>query len=87
LEGTALAEVQSDIGRYYGSSHVVLRAAEKAGGKAEVFVSDRVTRLISPGVSEFKAEGFDAKNVFSALEAQVDADLLLIDPFAQVPQE
>jgi hypothetical protein len=71
--------------RYYGSGHVVRRVAHAAGQRAEVFVSDSdwIARrdLVSSGLKELQYPGFDATDGYSILKTEIEADLILIDPF------
>jgi hypothetical protein len=87
LSGFALSAAQPHPEeRYYGSGHVVRRVVDTLGQSAEVWVSDREPRalrdLLRSGLAELKLPGFDAADGYSILETKIDADLILIDPFA-----
>ncbi len=74
--------------RYYGSSFVVLNAAQASAAAARVWVADRdpetrnMFAVCQAPVEDLKAPGFSSSDGFSILGCQVDADLLLLDPFA-----
>ncbi len=87
LSGFALSVAQPHPEkRYYGSGHIVRRVADTVGQRAEVWVSDRgpcaLHDLLRSGLAELKLPGFDAADGYSILETKIDADLILIDPFA-----
>jgi hypothetical protein len=71
--------------RYYGSGHVVRHAAEAAGGRAEVQVSDRDPAarhdLVASGLTALEHPGFAPEEGFSILGTDVKANLVLIDPY------
>ncbi len=82
----ALATAQPHpAARYYGSGHVVRHAAQAVGGRAEVLVSDRdpdaLHDLIASGLVALQHPGFDPADGFSILATDIDADLVLIDPY------
>jgi hypothetical protein len=87
LAGFALftAQPYPDV-RYYGSGHLVRHAAQAVGQQAEVLVSDRdpaaLHDLVTSGLTALQHPGFEAADGFSILTTEVDADLVLIDPFA-----
>jgi hypothetical protein len=75
--------------RYYGSSFVVINTtARSAGASAEVFVSDSDSEArdsfseCDPSLHDLEIPGFCSSDGFSILGSDVDADLLLLDPFA-----
>jgi hypothetical protein len=72
--------------RYYGSGHLVQHAAQMVGQRAEVFVSDRdpaaLHDLVTSGLTALQHPGFVAADGCSILTTDIDADLVLIDPFA-----
>jgi hypothetical protein len=71
--------------RYYGSAHIVRHAAAEAGHHAYVSVSDldpaALRDLVISGLKELSHPEFDPADGYSILRAQIDADLILIDPF------
>jgi hypothetical protein len=73
--------------RYYGSGHLVRRTAEIAGGEPVVLVSDReggaLEALLKSGLEPLETPNFDPENSYSIFDAEVDGDLLLVDPFAR----
>jgi hypothetical protein len=76
------------VTRYYGSSHVVLNAARAVGESAEVSVSDRDSEAqealaADPSIRSLACPGFSPSDGFSILGAAVEADLVLLDPFAE----
>jgi hypothetical protein len=82
----ALATAQPQpSARYYGSGHVVRLAAAAAGGRAEVRASDRDPDarhdLVASGLAALEHPGFDPGDGFSILDTDIDADLVLIDPY------
>lgn len=87
LRGFALFEAQPKPEmRYYGSGHIVRNAARAVGQDADVLVSDRDTMslqaLIKSGLSALRYPGFDPINGFSIVSTDIEADLVLIDPYA-----
>ncbi len=72
--------------RYYGSAYVVLNAARAVGCDAEVAVSDSDPEARRPfQTSQFRtiaSARFSPSDGFSILEADVEGDLVLLDPFA-----
>lgn len=86
LKGTALAAVQDDPQRYLGSGHLVAETARRHGGAARVAAADRDPAarraLEASGLAPLTATGFRPGDGFSVLHAELDADLLLLDPFA-----
>jgi hypothetical protein len=87
LAGCALFTAQPHpAARYYGSGHLVRHAAQAVGQQAEVLVSDRdpaaLHDLVTSGLTALQHLGFDPANGFSILTTEIDADLVLIDPFA-----
>lgn len=72
--------------RYYGSGHVFRHAASRFGCSTRVLASDRGAdsraELTASGLEELSALGFDSRNAYSILTADVSGDLLLIDPFS-----
>jgi len=84
----AFSDAQSDpTNKYYGSAHVVLYAAQAVGASADVAVSDRDPEAREALVSESSMRslvcpGFSPSDGFSILDADVEADLVLLDPFA-----
>jgi hypothetical protein len=72
--------------RYYGSGHLVQHAAQMVGQRAKVFVSDRdpaaLHDLVASGLTALQHPGFVAADGCSILPTDIDADLVLIDPFA-----
>jgi hypothetical protein len=87
LAGFALFTAQPHpAARYYGSGHLVRHAAQAIGQDAEVLASDRDPAarrdLVASGLTAIQHPGFDPANGFSILSTEVDADLVLIDPFA-----
>jgi len=79
--------------RYYGSSFVVPNAAKAYGSSAKVWVSDSdpeardLFRACRPPIEEIKTPRFSPSDGFSILDCQVDADLLLLDPFGEFLKE
>ncbi len=71
--------------RYYGSSHVVLHMAQAIGHDARVFVSDRdsdaLEDLCDSGLVKLCYSGFDPEDGFTILDTNIEANLLLLDPF------
>lgn len=74
---------------YYGSGHVVKNVIQKGGGTAKVFISDRdenaVKDLLDSRLELIERQGFVGDNAYSILNCGLtinDANLLLIDPFA-----
>jgi hypothetical protein len=87
LAGFALSAAQPHPEvRYYGSGHIVSHAAQTVGQHADVLVSDRdpaaLHDLVTSGLTALQHPGFDAADGFSILTTEIDADLVLIDPFA-----
>src|SRR5882724_5503235 len=88
LPRCAFFEAQLDPAtRYNGSSHVVLYAAQAVGASAEVLVSDRDSEAREalagdPSIRSLACPGFSPWDGFSILGAAVEADLVLLDPFA-----
>ena len=86
VAGTAVAASQDCPDRYLGSGHLVAHAARVHGGAARVRASDREPAarraLAESGLEPLEAAGFDPGDGYSALDADVGCDLLLLDPFA-----
>ena len=88
LPRCALFEAQLDPAtRYYGSAYVVLNAAQAVAASAEVSVSDRDSEARKAFVGDTSircvaCSGFTPSDGFSILNAAVEADLVLLDPFA-----
>jgi 23S rRNA A2030 N6-methylase RlmJ len=92
LAGSALLSAQPEIGQgcYYGSGHIVRRAAKDAGLEAKILVSDgnpeSLDKLLRSGLEELKDEHSRSNDGYSILESVIQkkicADLVLIDPFA-----
>jgi hypothetical protein len=87
LAGFALFTAQPHLeARYYGSGHLVRHAAQAVGQQAEVLVSDGDPAarhdLVTSDLTALQHPGFDPANGFSILTTEIDADLVLIDPFA-----
>jgi hypothetical protein len=72
--------------RYYGSSYVVLNVAKTAGCSSAVYVSDSNSTALDafqdPAIKCLEGAGFSGSDGFSILEAEIEGDLLLLDPFA-----
>ena len=86
LPASALRSAQRDpTHRYYGSAFVVFNAAKASGHLAEVFVSDseRAARdaFEETGFKRLVCGGFSPSDAFTVLDADCEADLLLLDPF------
>lgn len=90
LGGCALTDAQPepDI-RYYGSGHLVKRAAHSVGSSAKVFVSDRnkdaLDDLTDSGLERIDHKDFNPENGYSLLDCNLEksnASLVLLDPFA-----
>jgi hypothetical protein len=84
-----MADAQPDPQhRYYGSSLVVANAAKAVGGSADLWVSDadgaarRAFAECGCPSKEISTPGFSSSDGFSVLSCDIDADLLLLDPFA-----
>lgn len=88
LPRCALSDAQLDpAAKYYGSSYVVLHAAQAIGAAAEVSVSDRDPEArealaTASWMRSLACPGFVPSDGFSILGAAVEADLVLLDPFA-----
>jgi hypothetical protein len=89
LSCRAIRDAQPDPAvRYYGSSLVVLNAARAVGGSAIVWSSDsdpearHALAECNSSLQDLKVPGFSSSDGFSILGCDVDADLLLLDPFA-----
>lgn len=87
LPPCALRTVQDEpTKRYYGSSYVVQRATTTAGCHSDVQVSDSDAGARSAFQGHpfrpLASDGFTCSDGFSILDANVDASLLLLDPFA-----
>ncbi|MBT6047856.1 MAG: hypothetical protein HN561_13125 [Candidatus Scalindua sp.] len=71
--------------KYYGSSHIVNNMAKALGQDAQIFVSDRdsdaLKDLCNSGLEKLCCPGFDPNNGVSILDTNIEADLLLLDPF------
>ncbi len=71
--------------RYYGSGHIVKHIARAIGQDAQVLVSDRdsdaLEDLCDSGLVKLFYPGFDTKYGFSILDTNIEANLLLLDPF------
>jgi hypothetical protein len=73
--------------RYYGSSWIVLNTARSAGAAAEIWFSDSNPKArdafsgCDSSFGELKAPGFRSTDGFSVLSSDIEADLLLLDPF------
>jgi len=84
----AIRDAQPDpANRYYGSSYVVLHAAQAVNASAEVFVSDSDAEARQAFANDLSLRalacpGFSASDGFSILGSAVEADLVLLDPFA-----
>lgn len=90
LPKCALSTVQpTPRERYYGSTLVVAHAAQAAGSTAEIWISDANDAALEDFAYSGRqflpldAPGFSARDGFSALGCNLDADLLLLDPFAE----
>jgi hypothetical protein len=72
--------------RYYGSSYVVLNAAKAVGCSSAVYVSDSDSAALEafqePALNRLECAGFSPSDGFSILGAEIQGDLLLLDPFA-----
>lgn len=87
LPPCALCDAQPHVrDRYYGSAYVVLNASRAAGCTAEVFVSDSDpdARRAFQGscLQPLSWPGFSPADSFSILGTDIEADLLLLDPYA-----
>lgn len=89
LNGCALNKAQNDPEKYYGSGQIVKNIASVVNGTCEIYTSDRdgnaLKALIDSGLSEIKIEEFNRNNAFSILDSnfsEIEASLVLIDPFA-----
>jgi hypothetical protein len=87
-ETCALHVAQNDPGiRYYGSSYVVNNTATKQSTQAEVFVSDGDQNAVQVLLHEspfhqLAAPGFNPADGYSILQADIQGDLVLLDPFS-----
>ncbi len=71
--------------RYYGSGHIVKHIAKSIRQDAQVLVSNRYSDaledLCNSGLVKLLYPGFDPKYAFSILDTNIEANLLLLDPF------
>ena len=88
LPQCAIRDAQPDpVSKYYGSSYVVLHAARAAGSSAEVLISDaeptRIQAFRKLGFKHIACREFSSINGYSILNVDIDADLVLLDPFSR----